>query len=499
MNPRFRYPAFPLLAALLLIQIAPRAAAAAPREMWYGLFLGGKRMGYMVNTESKTGWRGRPADLSETRVRIDLRVLGTAATTEMTARQWSTSEGTPLEEILITRDLMRTNKVRAVYIGRTVHYQADLAGVRRAGTLHLKPGERFWAGDPFKNKNLRAARTLRYKQFNSTTLSLEDADLTIGARARASRSEVVEVGGQGVAAYKVPLTIGGMSGVAWVDRHDDVLRFDIGPARFVRLPQHLASAPLSERVEVTEIASYVPDKAIVKPRTLRVARYRLENLSAPIAAANDDVQTASVEKTAGGTYTATVVITTGPAGDAPPMPLAEIPRNRFASFLQPSLYVPSNSPKMQALAREIVGAETDARRAGEKLSAWVSKTMAYDPGAGFGTIRHAGEILSSRRGVCQDYATLLVTLARAVGIPAKHCVGVAYGDGRFYNHAWVELWVGRWVAVEPTWGAPFADATHIKLAEGEPTADRKGLSRLDPLRILVLETGERIGTADPNP
>jgi hypothetical protein len=42
--------------------------------------------------------------------------------------------------------------------------------------------------------------------------------------------------------------------------------------------------------------------------------------------------------------------------------------------------------------------------------------------------------------------------------------------------------------LEPTWGEPFADATHIKLAEGEPTTDRPAAARLDALKVFVLQT-----------
>ena len=71
----------------------------------------------------------------------------------------------------------------------------------------------------------------------------------------------------------------------------------------------------------------------------------------------------------------------------------------------------------------------------------------------------------------------------------KQCVGVAYVDGRFCYHAWPEVWVGgdTWIALEPTWGAPFADATHIKLAEGEITDIFAVAQDLGKYQIKVLE------------
>ena len=41
------------------------------------------------------------------------------------------------------------------------------------------------------------------------------------------------------------------------------------------------------------------------------------------------------------------------------------------------------------------------------------------------------------------------------------------GQGGFYYHAWPEIWLDRWVPVDPTFGQFPADATHIKLVEGD--------------------------------
>ena len=61
-------------------------------------------------------------------------------------------------------------------------------------------------------------------------------------------------------------------------------------------------------------------------------------------------------------------------------------------------------------------------------------------------------------------------------------------------HAWPEVYVGQdargadlWVALEPTWGAPFADATHLKLAEGEITDITNIAADMGNYTIKVLE------------
>jgi hypothetical protein len=69
-------------------------------------------------------------------------------------------------------------------------------------------------------------------------------------------------------------------------------------------------------------------------------------------------------------------------------------------------------------------------------------------------------------------------------------VGVAYwppGKG-FGWHAWAEVLAGgSWYSVDPTWGQAIADATHIKLAAGDPAEQARIVMLLGQLRIESLE------------
>ena len=64
------------------------------------------------------------------------------------------------------------------------------------------------------------------------------------------------------------------------------------------------------------------------------------------------------------------------------------------------------------------------------------------------------------------------------GIPARAAAGLAYVDGKFYYHAWPEIYLGNWVAVDPTFGQFPADAAHLRFVHG-------GLDRqVDLLRLI---------------
>jgi len=81
----------------------------------------------------------------------------------------------------------------------------------------------------------------------------------------------------------------------------------------------------------------------------------------------------------------------------------------------------------------------------------------------------ASKVLEAKVGDCTEHTWLTVALLRAVGVPARPVYGVAYaGDGErsFAYHAWVEVALdGRWLWIDPTWGEPVADATHLQLGE----------------------------------
>lgn len=81
----------------------------------------------------------------------------------------------------------------------------------------------------------------------------------------------------------------------------------------------------------------------------------------------------------------------------------------------------------------------------------------------------AAQALSGGKGVCQDYAHLLLALARLSGFGARYCMGLIPGEGA--THAWVELALPEgWTGFDPTHDAP-AGEDHLCFAVGRDAAD----------------------------
>ena len=82
------------------------------------------------------------------------------------------------------------------------------------------------------------------------------------------------------------------------------------------------------------------------------------------------------------------------------------------------------------------------------------------------SVPNAVQVLETLQGDCNEHTVLYVAMARALGLPARTAVGLVYVNGAFFYHAWPEVWLDEWVAVDPTFGQYPADASHIRFVIG---------------------------------
>ena len=155
--------------------------------------------------------------------------------------------------------------------------------------------------------------------------------------------------------------------------------------------------------------------------------------------------------------------------------------------LASSISIPSDNPKIIALATKIVGdAPTDFEKV-SRIVKWIftnlEKTMAKNSDNAF-------DILDKKAGDCTEHTLLFVTLARALGIPSREVGGIAYMAGektpKMAWHAWAEFHDGKqWLTADPTWNQTLVDGTHIKFSEG--STDLKWLNILGGLTLQVID------------
>jgi len=147
----------------------------------------------------------------------------------------------------------------------------------------------------------------------------------------------------------------------------------------------------------------------------------------------------------------------------------------LARWLAPAPLIQSDDARLQAQARLIIGREQDPARAARSIAAWV---RAHVERRSTAAVPSAVQVLEARVGDCNEHAVLFVALARAAGLPARTVAGLVPVDGRFYYHAWAEVYLGDWVAVDPMLDEFPAGAAHVRFSIG-------GLARQAELARLI--------------
>lgn len=229
----------------------------------------------------------------------------------------------------------------------------------------------------------------------------------------------------------------------------------------LRLMRASAAAPLGDIVATTVLAAGVRPNAPIATLRLRLSGGSLEGLDLEGGRQHLTGDTLRIDTE----RTATLVA-------AYRLPNAD-PAMR--DFLLPGLLIESTDLRIAAQARVLAAGERDPRRVVERLTHWVAGAVRGDTSS---DVSGAAGVLDRRRGDCNERVQLFVALARALGVPARPVAGLLYARGRFYYHAWAEVYLGDWVAVDPNFDQLPADAAHVRLAIG-------ALARpLDLVRLL---------------
>ncbi len=163
-----------------------------------------------------------------------------------------------------------------------------------------------------------------------------------------------------------------------------------------------------------------------------------------------------------------------------------------AAYLYPSPLIPPDRAIADYCAPDL-DPSRGALEAGIALARRIQRDFAFDAAATLvDTPPH--EAFAQRRGVCQDFAQIMISGLRAAGLPAAYASGYIRtipppGQERLVGadatHAWVLLWCGPargWVGVDPTNGIWMA-SDHVVVAIGRDYAE------IAPVDGVVLGAG----------
>lgn len=160
--------------------------------------------------------------------------------------------------------------------------------------------------------------------------------------------------------------------------------------------------------------------------------------------------------------------------EATPWPLARIGEavieSRIVDFLQESRFV-DLSPEIWRLALDATAGVVDTWQAARAIMGCIHAQFKYESNA-TSVHTHMRDVLREQRGVCQDFAHVMIGMCRALKIPALYVSGYLATETASATHAWVEVLIPGvgWRGLDPTHNR-HPDEMYVKIAVGRDYAD----------------------------
>lgn len=454
------------VAALILLAAFPLRAGAAGfppltgpplGERWFGIFFNEEKTGFVRTTigETSGGYRIE----SESAVRMS----GLGFSRDASIR----------ESYLVARDLSLKSfqvsqtidgspmKLTGEVLGKTVRVTVESAGRRKEkrlsarGTVYPSPVINLYpllkgaaAGGKYRLTMLDAEAPA-LKEVRISAVGFEKLDGRDALRLRNNLYPMVD-------------------NDVWVDAEGNTLRESVRDgwietrAEDERTARAFVAGAAVARKEMMLAFSLVPtDRPVERPAGLRSLELELTGFPADFPLPQGPFQQA--ERREGGAVLFSM-------DNRQPKPPAAPPAEELADakrYLESNGRIPADNPEIVRRKSEILGDETEPRAMVEKLVRWTADQVKET-----GDSRSALETLQEGAGDGPSRVRLYAALARAAGVPTRIVSGLVNVPGKgFLYHSWAESHLGYWLPVDPTFGQVPADASHIKLVEGDSPDD----------------------------
>lgn len=325
---------------------------------------------------------------------------------------------------------------------------------------------------------MEPGQTRIFKTLDPASLAVTDI------RIRADRRETITIRGKPENATVLSSDYQGMTLWTWINKEGEVLKEEtplgwsmeaIDPATAMDYKNRKADP---DKADMLAAAAVPSDRPIEDPRHIR----RLDILLKGVDGMEADVT--SPRQTVLGSETNGIRLRIN-ARDWPATAAAGArPATALTNELAATPFIQADDPALVKQARAITETLREPADAARAINDWVFTHVRKNPAV---SLPSAIAVLKQLEGDCNEHTYLAVGLCRAAGIPAKVKAGVVYLNEKFYYHAWVAAYVnGDWIEMDPTFGQPVADATHLALAEGEMAGQAHLLRYVGRLTIGIL-------------
>lgn len=430
-------------------QLPSEAGSAGPvtrpefiEEQWFGIYLRGEKIGYSSRklTPANGGYT-----LHE-QLGMKLTVMDTEKTVEAIVDAELGEDLTLLSFRSVLKadiDMDISGRVEDKMLLLSIH----TGGTKLSRTVRLKKVTSLYAAvAPGLMKGMGGReKKISMSVFDPATMSIEDVDVEVAGE------ESIMSMGKMEDAYTLKGNIKGAAFTMWVTGKGEVLREESAMG-FTLIKEKKEDALRYEKPSLDFVAQMsVPFnltmRSPVRYLKIRVSGVALEGLELDGGRQHLNGDILEIRRE-----------------DLESTPAAGKGVRVSEKYFEETFFIRTKDPEIITLAEKIIGDEKNPRIKARLLNDWLYTNIKKVPVI---SIPVATEVLGTRAGDCNEHTILYTALARSAGLPARVAVGLVYQSGAFYYHAWPEVYLGEWVAVDPTLGQFPADAAHIRLLTGD--------------------------------
>ena len=468
-------------------QNAPENMSQNSQEHWYNLTLMNTKIGYMHISSDKTEYQEEEVDRHKIDMVMNFKALGTDVTLEITRVEYTGSDLMP-RHFLSTSNESGLKQVEGRIVDGVAYIKTTLNGETTESEVPVPPdtiSEHIGVESLFQ-QGLKIGDKRNFHIFSFDLLKPVKTEIEV------ERQDTLTYQSEEKQVYVLRQTLDMMNGITvkvWLDSDGVNYRTEVpmmGLSMVTTKTDKETALGDTEEVDVVLKTRILPSgkRPTPKAKNFKAELKLPAGNIADVIMSNSQQQLVVTSEKAG---RLSIQVPTVAAEDCPNLPI----QDAEGEFLGASAYIQTDAPAIRAKTEEILDGEVNSWRAAEKLSEWVHTAITEKKmSGGFGSSLTALESLS---GDCTEHTVLFIALARAAGIPARICSGITFAKDAFYYHFWPEVYVGRWVQMDPTLGQTIADANHIQLGGSTVESDNlmefaEGVFRtLNQLEIAIVE------------
>ena len=440
-------------------------------EEWMGIYVGENKVGYSVSTIKKSD----DVYIISQRTHMKLTVMGTPQKIDTHTYSILDPEFSAKSFLFNLQSGVVRFQAEAEVVGNEMKLIVDSGGrkiqkrIPLKGPLYLHNSLRFL----LMKQGLSVGKVFNVPLFDPSTMSHDTTTVTVEGR------ESIEVGpDEKILAYRLKESFKGVDVRVWVDEEGRTLKEE-SPMGMMLVSETREEAlkddgALNSGIDIITWTAVPVDKPIKRPELATYLRMKLKGVSL-----GDFNLTRHRQKLEGEILEITKEQIN--AVQSAPIPFLE---KDLDKYLESTPFIQSNDAKIIETAQKITGNGKDSLHNVQKITRWVHETIRKRPTM---SIPSALEVLKLKVGDCNEHTTLFTALTRAIGIPTKMITGIVFFEKNFYYHAWAEVYLGKWISVDPTMNQFPADATHIAFVEGGLDKQVEMMKVIGNLKAEILE------------